>query len=144
MDKTICRFTEGMITLPQGYCERTLNTLADSRSTLPPITLSRDKLGDHNNPEEYIFSQLAILQKQIKDWQQEGHQPVVLGDNLTTGIMITYDFLRPDNIRLYQKQAIFTLNLDDVLIFSLSKTAPLNTQEIQLFNDVLKSFQTWS
>lgn len=65
MDKNICRFTEGMITLPQGYCERTLNTLSDSRSILPPITLSRDKLGDHNNPEKYIFSQLTILQKQI-------------------------------------------------------------------------------
>ncbi len=89
MDKTICRFTEGMITLPQGYCERTLNTLAGTRSTLPPITISRDKLGDHNNPEEYILSQLAILQKQMKDWQQEVHQPVVLGNNLTTGIMIT-------------------------------------------------------
>ncbi|MBN9931447.1 hypothetical protein HZD82_24615, partial [Pantoea agglomerans] len=40
------------------------------------------------------------LQKQTKDWQQEVHQPVVLGNNLTTGIMITYDFLRPDNLRL--------------------------------------------
>jgi len=107
MDKTICRFTEGIITFPQGYCERTLNTLTYSRSILPPITLSRDKLGVHNNPEEYIFSQLAILQKQIKDWQQEGHEQVVLGDNLTTGIMITYDYLRPDNSRFYQNQAIF-------------------------------------
>ena len=52
---------------------------------------------------------------------------MVLGDNLTTGIMITHDFLRLDNSRLYQKQAIFRLNLDNVLIFSLSKTAPLNT-----------------
>nr|WP_242634200.1 hypothetical protein [Pantoea allii] len=69
---------------------------------------------------------------------------MVLGDNLTTGIMIAYDFLRLDNSRLYQKQAIFRLNLDNVLIFSLSKTAPLNTQEIQRFNDFLKSFQTCS
>jgi hypothetical protein len=143
MDKTICRFTEGMITLPQGYCERTLNTLAGTRSTLPPITISRDKLGDHNNPEEYILSQLAILQKQMKDWQQEVHQPVVLGNNLTTGIMITYDFLRPDNLRLYQKQAVFTLNMDDLLIFSLSKAAPMTAEELQLFSDTLKSFRTW-
>ncbi|WP_337013711.1 DcrB-related protein [Pantoea sp. AS142] len=142
MDKTTCRFTEGMITLPQGYCERTLNTLTDMRSTLPPITLSRDKLGDHNNPEEYILSQLAILQKQMKDWQQEVHQPVVLGNNLTTGIMITYDFLRPDNLRLYQKQAIFTLNMEDLLIFSLSKAAPITSADIQLFSDILKSFRT--
>lgn len=143
MDKTICRFSEGMITLPQGYCERTLNTLTDIRSTLPPITISRDKLGDHNNPEEYILSQLAILQKQMKDWQQEVHQQVVLGQNLTTGIMITYDFLRPDNLRLYQKQAIFTLNMEDLLIFSLSKAAPMTAEELQLFSDTLKSFHTW-
>jgi hypothetical protein len=129
--------------LPQGYCERTLNTLAGTRSTLPPITISRDKLGDHNNPEEYILSQLAILQKQMKDWQQEVHQPVVLGNNLTTGIMITYDFLRPDNLRLYQKQAVFTLNMDDLLIFSLSKAAPMTAEELQLFSDTLKSFRTW-
>lgn len=142
MDKTICRFTEGMITLPQGYCERTLNTLADTRSTLPPITLSRDKVGDHNNPEEYILSQLAILQKQMKDWQQEVHQPVVLGNNLTTGIMITYDFLRPDNLRLYQKQAVFTLNMDDLLIFSLSKASPITAADLQIFSDTLESFRT--
>ncbi|ADO07925.1 MULTISPECIES: DcrB-related protein [Pantoea] len=143
MDKTICRFTEGTITLPEGYCERTLNTLADTRSVLPPITISRDKLGDHNNPEEYILSQLAILQKQMKDWQQEAHQPVVLGDNLTTGIMISYDFLRPDNLRLYQKQALFTLNMEDILIFSLSKASPITAADLQLFSDTLKSFRTW-
>ncbi|PXW15136.1 DcrB-related protein [Pantoea sp. JKS000250] len=143
MDKTICRFTEGTITLPEGYCERTLNTLADTRSVLPPITISRDKLGDHNNPEEYILSQLAILQKQMKDWQQEVHQPVVLGDNLTTGIMISYDFLRPDNLRLYQKQALFTLNMEDILIFSLSKASPITAADLQLFSDTLKSFRTW-
>ncbi|WP_277972816.1 DcrB-related protein [Pantoea agglomerans] len=142
MDKTICRFTEGMITLPQGYCERTLNTLAGTRSTLPPITISRDKLGDHNNPEEYILSQLAILQKQMKDWQQEVHQPVVLGNNLTTGIMITYDFLRPDNLRLYQKQAVFTLNMDDLLIFSLSKASPITAADLQIFSNTLESFRT--
>lgn len=143
MDNTICRFTEGTITLPEGYCERTLNTLADTRSVLPPITISRDKLGDHNNPEEYILSQLAILQKQMKDWQQEAHQPVVLGDNLTTGIMISYDFLRPDNLRLYQKQALFTLNMEDILIFSLSKASPITSTDMQLFSDTLKSFRTW-
>lgn len=142
MDKTLCRFTEGTITLPEGYCERTLNTLADTRSVLPPITISRDKLGDHNNPEEYILSQLAILQKQMKDWQQDAHQPVVLGDNLTTGIMISYDFLRPDNLRLYQKQALFTLNMEDILIFSLSKASSITAADLQLFSDTLKSFRT--
>lgn len=141
MDKTICRFTEGTITLPQGYCERTLNTLADTRSGLPPITISRDRLGDHNNPEEYILSQLNILKKQMKDWKQDVHQSVTLGDNLSTGIMISYNFLRPDNLRFYQKQAVFTLNMEDILIFSLSKASLITTTEIQLFSGILQSFR---
>nr|MBD8132655.1 DcrB-related protein [Pantoea agglomerans] len=99
-------------------------------------------MGDHNNPEEYILSQLAILQNQMKDWQQEVHQPVVLGNNLTTGIMITYDFLRPDNLRLYQKQAVFTLNMDDLLIFSLSKASPISAADLQIFSDTLEGFRT--
>ncbi|CAH6380258.1 hypothetical protein DAPPPG734_24890 (plasmid) [Pantoea agglomerans] len=78
----------------------------------------------------------------MKDWQQEVHQPVVLGNNLTTGIMITYDFLRPDNLRLYQKQAVFTLNMDDLLIFSLSKASPISAAYLQIFSDTLESFRT--
>lgn len=144
MDKPICRFSEGMITLPEGYCERTLNTLTDKRSVLPPITLSRDVLGNHNSVEEYIDSQLAILKKQMKNWQQGDHQAVTLGDNLSIGVLITYDFLRPDKIRLYQNQAIFTLNMEDLLIFSISKTSPLTEQDKRCFSDTLKSFRTHS
>lgn len=144
MDKHICRFSEGMVTVPEGYCERTLNTLADTRSVLPPITISRDKLGNHNNLEEYIASQLSILQKQMKNWQQGPHEQAVLGQNLTSGVLITYDFMRGDNIRLYQKQAIFTLNMEDLLIFSLSKASPLSAEDVQRFSDTLKSFQLCS
>lgn len=141
MDKSVCRFSEGMVTLPEGYSERTLNTLADKRSVLPPMTISRDSLGNHNNLEEYIASQLSILQKQMQDWQQKPHEPIELGNNISSGIIITYDFLRPDKIRLYQKQAIFTLNMEDLLIFSLSKASPLTAEDVQRFHDTLKSFQ---
>jgi len=58
--------------------------------------------------------------------------------------MITYDFLRANKIRLYQKQAIFTLNMDDLLIFSLSKSVPLSAEELKHFSNILNSFQTWS
>lgn len=141
MNKQICKFSEGMITLPEGYSERTLNTLADKRSVLPPITLSRDELGIHNSIEEYIESQLSILRKQIKDWQQAPYEPVALGNGVTTGVLICYDFLRPDNVRQYQRQAIFTLNMDDLLIFSISKPAPLTDNDIQCFAETLSSFK---
>lgn len=144
MDKHICRFSEGMITLPEGYCERTLNTLADPHSVRPPIIISRDKLGHHNNVEEYIESQLAVLKKQMKDWKQGSYELAVLGDNLTSGVLINYDFNRGEGMRLYQKQAIFTLNMEDLLIFSLSKASPLTDEETERFNEILKSFRIYS
>ncbi len=71
------------------------------------ITLPNgDSLGNDNNDEEYIISQLSILQKQMKGWKQAPNESTVLGNNLATGVMISYEFVLPDNIRLYQKQAI--------------------------------------
>jgi hypothetical protein len=142
MDKNICRFSEGVVTLPSGYCERTLNTLNDTRSILPTITISRDSLGNHNSVEEYIDSQISILNSQMKNWLQDPHELVVLGDNLTSGILINYSFLRPDKTRSYQKQAIFTLNMEDLLIFSVSKSSALTDADNQCFTDTLKSFRT--
>lgn len=144
MNKQICKFSEGMITLPEGYSERTLNTLADKRALLPPITLSRDVMGNHNSIEEYIESQLTLLKKQVKDWQQAPYELIKLGNDLTTGILISYDFLRPDNIRQYQRQAIFTFNMDDLLIFSISKAAPLSDQDRESFSNTLDSFRTYN
>lgn len=142
MNNHMCKFSEGIITLPEGYSERTINTLIDKRSGLPPITLSRDGLGNHNSIEEYIESQLSMLRKQIKEWHQAPYEPVVLGNNVTNGILISYDFLRPDNIRQYQRQAIFTLDMDDLLIFSISKPGPLTDKEIACFSGTLASFRT--
>lgn len=142
MNNQICKFSEGMVTIPEGYTERTLNTLADKRSVLPPITLSRDALGNHNCTEEYIESQLGTLSKQVKDWQQAPGESITLGDNVATGLLISYNFLRPDNHRQYQKQAIFTFNTDDLLIFTLSKASPITDKEMQCFTDTLNSFRT--
>lgn len=141
MNNQICKFSEGMITLPEGYSERTINTFVDKRSALPPITLSRDVLGHHNSIEEYIESQLVILKKQVKDWQQAAYEPIPLGDNLAEGVLIKYDFLRPDNIRQYQTQAIFTLNMEDLLIFTLSKPSALTEKDQQCLADMLNGFK---
>lgn len=141
MDKNVCCFSEGMITLPEGFFERTLNTLMDKRGALPPVTLSRDTLGNHNNIEEYIESQLNILKKQVKDWHQAAHQPAVLGDNAAIGLIIAYDFLRPDNLHLYQKQAVFSLDMENLLIFSQSKASAFTEEDEQRFITILESFR---
>lgn len=141
MDKKLCRFSEGTIALPQGYCERTINTFADIHAKQPPITLSRDRLGNHNSVEEYIASQLSILQKQTKEWVQAPCEEAVLGDGLASGMMIAYNFLRPDNIRMFQKQAVFTLDMEHLLIFSLSRASALTEADTQRFTALLQSFQ---
>ncbi|MBS1207167.1 MAG: peptidase transporter [Proteobacteria bacterium] len=40
--------------------------------------ISRDNLGSHNNLEEYINSQLDILQKKATNWHQKAHRQAVL------------------------------------------------------------------
>ena len=144
MNNLICKFSEGMITLPEGYYEQMLITLTDRRSVLPPISLSRDALGNHNSLEEYIESQLSILKKQVRDWHQVPYEQVNLGDGVTSGLLINYDFLRPDNIRQYQKQAIFTLNMENLLIFSISKPSLLTDKDAQRFAETLNSFRTYN
>lgn len=135
------RLSEGIITLPQGYHAQTLNTLTDQHELLPTFTISRDTLGSHNNVIDYIDHQLSTLQKRYRRWQQSLHELAVLGDNLTSGITVTFNFTQDDKIALYQKQAFFTLNMEDLLIFSLSKASPLTADDVQRFSDTLKSFQ---
>lgn len=141
MDNKVCRFSEGMITLPEGYGERTLNTFVDLDARQPPITLSRDSLGIHNSVEEYIASQLGLLQKQTREWKQAPYREAVLGEDLACGVMLAYNFLRPDNIRMFQKQAIFTLDMENLLIFSLSRASALTQADTQRFSDILRSFR---
>jgi len=141
MDKRMCRFSEGMITLPEGYSERTLNTFADPSGREPPITLSRDSLGNCNSLEEYIASQLGLLQQQTKGWRQAPCEEAELGKGLATGVMLSYDFLRPDNLRLFQKQALFTLDMEHLLIFSLSSPCAPTQADTQRFNAILQSFR---
>lgn len=144
MNNTICRFSEGTVSLPSGYCERTLNLLNDAKAIRPTITISRDNLGIHNSIEEYIDSQFTILKASMKDWIQEPYKIVVLGENITSGILINYNFLGPKDGRSYQQQAIFTLNMEDLLIFSVSKTSVLTPEDNQCFTETLKSFKTHS
>ncbi|MCX0499638.1 DcrB-related protein [Erwinia billingiae] len=144
MNNTICRFSEGTVSLPSGYCERTLNSLNDAKAIRPTITISRDNLGIHNSIEDYIDSQFTILKASMKDWIQEPYNIVVLGENITSGILINYSFLSPKGGRSYQQQAIFTLNMEDLLIFSVSKASVLTAEDNQCFIDTLKSFKTHS
>lgn len=144
MNNTICRFSEGTVSLPSGYYERTLNSLNDAKAIRPTITISRDNLGIHNSIEEYIDSQLTILKASLKDWSQEPYKIVILGENITSGILINYSFLGPKGGRPYHQQAIFTLNMEDLLIFSVSKASVLTTEDNQCFTETLKSFKTHS
>lgn len=144
MSNTLCRFSEGTVSLPSGYYERTLNSLNDAKAIRPTITVSRDSLGIHNSIEEYIDSQFTILKASMKDWIQEPYRIVTIGDNITSATLINYSFMGPQGARSYQQQAIFTLNLEDLIIFSVSKASALTSEDNQCFIDTLKSFKTHS
>lgn len=46
-------------------------------------------------------------------------------------------------VQAEQQPALFTLNMDNLLIFSLSKASLITAEDLQLFSDTLKIFRIW-
>lgn len=65
-----CLFTEGQITLPEDYQDRTVNAFTAPAANAPAYTLSRDTLADGEALPAYIDRQLTLMQKHIKGWKQ--------------------------------------------------------------------------
>ncbi|MGL6017129.1 MAG: DcrB-related protein [Gibbsiella quercinecans] len=140
MDNYFCCFNEGRVRLPAGYIDRTINIIADRLSQLPPVNISRDLMGSAADLNGYIEGQLNLLKPKVSGWQEDPRREVVLGNSVNHGIEIAYSFLRPDNQRVWQLQAIFTFNHRDVIIFSSSKGSAFNEKDRQRFHLLLKSF----
>ncbi|QKJ85625.1 DUF1795 domain-containing protein [Paramixta manurensis] len=75
-----CLFTEGRITLPDQYQDRTMNVFTLPGGSAPAFNISRDTLNDEERLPDYINRQLALMAKHLKGWKQAERVPVVLGD----------------------------------------------------------------
>ena len=131
---------EGLISLPDGYHDRTVNVFALPAGDAPAFNISRDALNSGEALAAYIDRQLALMEKHIKGWKQGERSAATLGDNLSLGEIVHASYLR-DGKRIWQQQAVFNAEGDNILVFTLTCTRTLGDTDCALFGDLLRSFR---
>lgn len=133
-----CLFTEGVLTLPAGYQDRTVNVFTAPGQ--PALSLSRDRLEAGESLTDYIARQLALMALHLKGWKEVIRGTAVLGDNLFRGEFAEASYLRGGK-RASQRQAVFALPDGRVLVFTVSAEGPLTGAHREVLNDLLRSFR---
>lgn len=135
-----CRFTEGSITLPQGYQDKTVNIFTSTKHDAPGISISRDILKADQTLTDYVSQQLEQLQKQMKKWEQGSRQTIAATDTLPEGERVCASYSSLNDQRIWQIQAIFVLQHNRILVFTLTRTSPPQPEDHQLITDLLAGF----
>ncbi|MGP3591527.1 DcrB-related protein [Vagococcus sp. WN89Y] len=135
-----CLFTEGQVTLPEGYQDRTVNVFTPPGADAPAFNISRDTLNPGETLAAYIDRQMALMAKHLKGWKTGERGESVLGDNLVTGEVIHASYLR-DGKRAFQQQAVFNPSADRILVFTMSATRALGDADSVLLRSLLQSFR---
>lgn len=131
-------FSEGKITLPAQYQDRSVNQLLPVKPG-PAISINRDLLATGKDLATYITEQLNTLAPKVPGFTQHARSPVQLGANLYAGEFIHISFVR-ETQRISQMQAIFHTEEGRVLIFSMSKMGEFAQSEQKQFSDMVASF----
>ncbi|WP_426576276.1 DcrB-related protein [Xenorhabdus stockiae] len=134
-----CQFTEGSITLPEGYQEQTVNIII--APNVPALNISRDQLNEGEDLAGYIIRQKTLLKNGLRDWQLLEEQPAILGDNLLQGHLLLSRYRPKKGQQVYQCQAVFLRDEKKVLIFTMSSQQAFTESQRQWLNDCLASFQ---
>ncbi|MBD1229008.1 DcrB-related protein [Xenorhabdus griffiniae] len=134
-----CQFTEGSITLPDGYQEQTVNIIIAPDA--PALNISRDQLHEGEDLTRYLTRQKGLLEKSLRDWQLLEEQDAQLGDNLLQGALLLSRYRPKKGQQVYQYQAVFLRDESKVLIFTMSSPQAFTETQRQWLNDCLNSFQ---
>lgn len=135
----LCLFTEGRVAMPEGYADRTVNAFIPPGDG-PAFTLARDVLKEGELLSAYIDRQLATLEQNLKKWVTGARSDVQAGEGLLIGECIDASYLRGGQ-RVWQQQAVFALDGGAVLVFTMSKTDPLDDADNARMAALLGSFR---
>lgn len=135
----VCLFTEGCVVMPEGYTDRTVNAFTPPGDG-PAFTLARDVLKEGELLSAYIDRQLATLEQNLTKWVIRARSEVQAGEGLLTGECIEASYLRGGQ-RIWQQQAVFALESGMVLVFTMSKTDPLDDADSARLATLLGSFR---
>ncbi len=139
-DFSRCAFSEGSVSLPDGYSDRTVNVLLAGDDFSPSLNISRDALQPDEALADYITRQLDELSRGLKGWVLKNREPASLGNDQLQGECVHASYLR-DGKRVWQRQAVFALQEGRVLVFTLAHTRKLLPQDDVLLQQVLDSYQ---
>ncbi|HFF9829688.1 DUF1795 domain-containing protein [Serratia marcescens] len=139
-DFSRCAFSEGSVSLPDGYRDRTVNVLLAGDDFSPSLNISRDALQSDEALADYITRQLDELSQGLKGWVLKSREPAALGKDLQQGECVHASYLR-DGKRVWQRQAVFALQEGLVLVFTMAHTRKLLPQDDTLLQQVLDSYQ---
>src|SRR5690606_23082575 len=106
----------------------------------PAFNISRDALNPGEALAAYIDRQLALMAKHIKGWKQGERSAATLGDSLLQGETVHASYLR-DGKRIWQQQAVFNVDGDKILVFTMTCTRAPGDADVALFGDLLRSFR---
>jgi hypothetical protein len=137
---SVSLFTEGQVTFPAGYQDRTVNVFTAPGGQAPSFNISRDALNAGETLPAYIDRQLTLMEKHLKGWKQGERSAVALGDNLLQGEFVHASYLR-DGKRIWQQQAVFNTQDTHILVFTMTAAATLTDQDNALFLSLLRSFR---
>ncbi|MFE8115714.1 DcrB-related protein [Brenneria goodwinii] len=129
---SICIFSEGQIRVPEGYQDNTVNVFVSSHENAPSFNISRDLLVEGETLPAYIDRQLGQLEKHLSGWKLLAREAAELGQHVLSGEHVRASYLR-DGRRIWQDQAVFSLDDHRVLIFSQSKAGKLDDADARLF-----------
>jgi hypothetical protein len=142
-------FTEGSITLPAGYEDRSTNLLVPANTaTQPNLSVARDWMKQGETLPAYVDRQTAVLKAQLAGHKVLSREPVHLGAQPAAEgspaplagqrIDATY---RNGKHTIHMRQAAFEVAPARVLIFTVSSATGFGAAFEELWNHWLASYQ---
>lgn len=136
-DHWLCH--EGHLLLPQGYQDRTVNIFTAATPAAPTFTFARDRLGAEESLTRWFDRQLALLAEQLPEWRQQARATAWLGAQRLAGEAVHCDY-RGHGAHIWQQQAVFNPAGSQLLVFTMTHSARLQTAHTRLFTALLRSF----
>ena len=120
-------FTEGSITLPAGYEDRTSNLFVPGNTqTQANLSVARDWMKPEETLAAYVDRQLSLLKSQLAGHRLIAREPASLGSPsqpdsvVIQGVRVDAHY-KNGKLTVYQRQAAFETAPRRVLVFTASK-----------------------
>jgi hypothetical protein len=142
-------FTEGSITLPAGYEDRSTNLLVPANTAAQPnLSIARDWMKPNETLPAYVDRQTATLKAQLAGHKVLSREPVHLGVQPAaeggsaplSGQRIDAAY-RNGKHTIHMRQAAFEVSPLRVLIFTASSATGFDAAFEQLWTSWLASYQ---